>query len=117
MRKQLMAIASLVLVAANMISCQQKYELKKTQWQLVDVKEPGFYKGDVLINFITDTTLLSRYTEVNRTQVEPYALRGDTLFMGMKLTDTLIISSLTADSLILFGKDISFHFAAIKNKQ
>jgi hypothetical protein len=97
-------------------SCKRQHDLKKTQWQLVDVNEPGVYKGDVYIYFVTDTTLLSKYTELNRTQTEPYALKGDTLFMGLKLTDTLLISSHTNDSLVLKGKDISFHFAAMKNK-
>jgi hypothetical protein len=97
-------------------SCKRHHDLKKTQWQLVDVNEPGVYKGDVFIYFITDTTLLSKYTELNRTQTERYALKGDTLFMGLKLADTLLISSHTRDSLVLKGKNISFHFAAMKNQ-
>jgi hypothetical protein len=97
------------------VGCKRPHDLKNTKWQLIDTKQPGVYKGDVLIYFTTDTTLVSRYTELKRTQTETYALHGDTLFMGVDLADTLIIKSQTADSLILKGTDIDFHFAAIKD--
>jgi hypothetical protein len=97
--------------------CNTKQELTNSQWQLINVQDPGVYNGDVFMFFESDTTLVSRYTSLNKTQREPYLLHEDTLFIGPANRDTLLILKRTSDSLVLQSNAITFHFAAFGQQE